>query len=68
MSNEAGMLLVLAGPSGAGKTTLARRLASQAPGFEFSVSTTTRPPRGGEKEGRDYNFVKDDEFDEHIGK
>lgn len=66
MSNRAGMLLVLAGPSGAGKTTLARRLVSEVPEFEFSVSTTTRPPRGGEKEGLDYDFVTDDEFDELV--
>lgn len=63
MSNEAGILLVLAGPSGAGKTTLARRLVEEA-GFEFSVSTTTRPPRGDERDGTDYFFVSDDRFDE----
>lgn len=67
MSSDAGMLVVLAGPSGAGKTTLARRLVEGVPGFEFSVSTTTRPPRGDERDGRDYFFVSDDRFDELVG-
>ncbi len=66
MSSDAGMLVVLAGPSGAGKTTLARRLVEEVPGFEFSVSTTTRPPRGEERDGTDYFFVSDDRFDELV--
>ncbi len=55
--------MVLAGPSGAGKTTLARRLVESFPEAGFSVSCTTRPPRGGEKDGVDYRFVSDAEFD-----
>lgn len=66
MSSDAGMLVVLAGPSGAGKTTLARRLVEEVPGFEFSVSTTTRPPRGEERDGEDYFFVSDDRFDQLV--
>jgi len=60
-----GLLLVISSPSGAGKTTLARRLADE---FElgFSVSTTTRSPRAGEVEGKDYCFVSDERFDAMI--
>ncbi|MEM0945304.1 MAG: guanylate kinase, partial [Pseudomonadota bacterium] len=59
-----GVLLVLSSPSGAGKSTLARRLLAEDPGFELSVSVTTRPPRPGEVEGRDYYFVDKARFSE----
>jgi guanylate kinase len=52
-----GLLLILSAPSGAGKTTLARRLVQSHPEAAFSVSYTTRQPRGAEKEGVDYHFV-----------
>ena len=52
-----GLLLVLSAPSGAGKTTLARMLVKEFPRALFSISHTTRPPRGQEKNGVDYNFV-----------
>lgn len=52
-----GLLLVLSSPSGAGKTTLSRRLLEADPGLEMSVSVTTRTPRPGEVDGRDYFFV-----------
>lgn len=52
-----GLLLVLSAPSGAGKTTLARRLEQEFPQAEFSISFTTREPRGQEKDGVDYHFV-----------
>jgi guanylate kinase len=58
-----GMLLVLSSPSGAGKTTLARRLLAAAPGLRMSVSVTTRSPRPGEVEGIDYFFVDKAEFE-----
>jgi guanylate kinase len=58
-----GMLLVLSSPSGAGKTTLARRLLATDPGLRMSVSVTTRAPRAGEAEGRDYFFVDNAEFE-----
>lgn len=52
-----GAMLVLSGPSGVGKSTLCRRLIRALPRLVFSVSYTTRPPRPGEKEGREYHFV-----------
>jgi guanylate kinase len=57
-----GLLLVLSSPSGAGKTTLARRLLVVDGEIEISVSVTTRPPRPGEVEGTDYFFVDLPEF------
>jgi guanylate kinase len=57
------MLLILSSPSGAGKTTLARRLLAADTGLRMSVSATTRPPRPGEEEGVDYFFVDRTEFD-----
>ncbi len=64
MSSEAGpgLLLVLSAPSGAGKTTLAHRFRAGHPEAVFSVSATTRPPRGAEKDGVDYHFVGKDRF------
>jgi guanylate kinase len=58
-----GLLLVLSAPSGAGKTTLAHRLRAAHPEAVFSVSATTRPPRGAERDGVDYHFVTPDRFD-----
>jgi guanylate kinase len=52
-----GLLLVLSAPSGAGKTTLAHRLIQQFPEAKFSISYTTRAPRGAEKNGVDYHFI-----------
>src|SRR5512138_3419632 len=64
MSNDAapGLLLVLSAPSGAGKTTLARRFLAAHPDATFSVSVTTRAPRGAERDGVDYRFVSPDRF------
>lgn len=61
-----GLLLVVSSPSGAGKTTLCRRLLSEHPELQFSVSYTTRPPRSGERDGIDYHFVSDATFDEMV--
>ncbi len=59
-----GRLIVLAAPSGAGKTTLAHELLAHAPELKFSISYTTRPPRETEVQGEDYFFVRKDEFGE----
>lgn len=61
-----GLLLVLSAPSGAGKTTLARKLEVEFPGAEFSISYTTRAPRGAEQNGRDYHFVDPLTFQQMI--
>ncbi len=61
-----GILFVLSSPSGAGKTTLSRRLLADDPQFRLSISATTRPPRPKEVEGRDYFFVSDERFGEMV--
>ena len=66
MSNSQPLLLILSAPSGTGKTTLARRLVAAHPGSIFSVSYTTRTPRGAEREGADYHFVSQERFDQMI--
>ena len=65
MSNKP-LLLILSAPSGTGKTTLARRLVTANPGAIFSVSYTTRAPRGAEREGVDYHFVSGAKFEQMI--
>jgi len=57
-----GLMLALSSPSGAGKTTISRRLLADEPELEMSVSATTRPKRPGETEGRDYFFIDREEF------
>lgn len=59
--------LVLAAPSGTGKTTLARALVQETPDYVFSVSATTRKPRGEEKDGVDYHFVDRPGFEAMVG-
>ncbi len=54
--------IILSAPSGAGKTTIARRLLERRTDLGYSVSCTTRPPREGEVDGRDYHFLTDAEF------
>ena len=58
-----GLVLVISAPSGAGKTTLCRRLLQEDRAIDFSVSFTTRPARAGEREGVDYHFVDRAEFE-----
>jgi guanylate kinase len=62
-----GLLLVLSAPSGAGKTTLAHRFRETHPDAIFSVSATTRPPRGAERDGVDYHFLAPGRFAELVG-
>ena len=57
-----GMMLVLSSPSGAGKTTLSKRLISMNPDVVLSISATTRAPRPGERDGEDYIFMSEDDF------
>jgi guanylate kinase len=57
-----GLMFVMSSPSGAGKTSLSRRLLELEPEFELSVSVTTRPPRPGETEGEHYHFVEPPRF------
>jgi guanylate kinase len=70
MSSEgaggAGLLLVLSAPSGAGKTTLAHRFIAAHADASFSVSVTTRAPRGAERDGVDYHFVSPERFAELV--
>jgi guanylate kinase len=58
--------LVLAAPSGTGKTTIAHALVERFPNFVFSVSATTRPPRGDEEDGVDYQFLSREAFEAMI--
>ncbi|MBO9472218.1 MULTISPECIES: guanylate kinase [unclassified Shimia] len=66
MTNRRGLLIILSSPSGAGKSTLARRLMAWDPGLKFSVSATTRAPRPGEEHGREYFFMKEEEFKTQV--
>lgn len=61
--NNIGMMLVISAPSGAGKSTLIRRLREEFSDFAFSVSCTTRAPRPGEVDGREYHFLSRQEFE-----
>jgi guanylate kinase len=58
-----GILFILSAPSGAGKTTLAHQILERTPDLRLSVSYTTRAPRPGEKEGRDYHFINEAQFE-----
>jgi len=62
LPNRLGSVFVISAPSGAGKTTLIKKLRASVRGLAFSVSYTTRPPRAGEKDGREYFFVSPGEF------
>ncbi|AZA13653.1 guanylate kinase [Corynebacterium choanae] len=66
MAAQPGRLVVLLGPSAVGKSTVVSRLREEIDDLYFSVSMTTRAPRPGEVEGRDYYFVSPDEFQSHI--
>ncbi|MEO8725251.1 MAG: guanylate kinase [Acidobacteriaceae bacterium] len=62
----AGILFIISAPSGSGKSTLVAKLRDLVPNLEFSISYTTRPPRGSERNGFEYNFVIREEFEEMI--
>jgi len=61
-----GLLIVLSGPSGAGKGTLCKLLREEMPELEYSVSVTTRAPRAGEKEGVNYYYIDKETFEQMI--
>lgn len=61
-----GLMLILSSPSGAGKTTIARKLLESDPEIAMSVSVTTRPMRPGEVDGKDYHFVNQAQFDRMV--
>jgi guanylate kinase len=61
-------VFIISAPSGSGKSTLTRELLERVPCLRFSVSYTTRPPRGQERDGQDYFFVSREEFEERISK
>ena len=61
-----GKLIIFSAPSGSGKTTIVHRLMGLVEGLEFSVSATSRSPRGVEQNGKDYYFLSGEEFDRKI--
>src|SRR5579862_6875484 len=61
-----GLMFILSSPSGAGKTTIARKLLAHDKRIRMSVSATTRPPRPGEIDGKDYHFASQDAFDRMV--
>lgn len=63
-----GKLIIFSAPSGAGKTTIVHHLLGKFPELEFSISATTRQPRGDEKNGEDYYFISKEEFLHRIAK
>ncbi|QQL48864.1 guanylate kinase [Mucilaginibacter ginkgonis] len=63
-----GKLVIFSAPSGAGKTTIVHHLLSKIPSLEFSISATTREPRGDEVAGKDYYFISKEEFLHRIAK
>jgi guanylate kinase len=66
MNGESAKVFVITGPSGVGKGTLIRRLLERFPDLALSVSATTRAPREGEVDGRDYHFLTEEQFQERI--
>ena len=62
-----GFVFVLSAPAGTGKTTLVRMLSQEFPCIVESISCTTRPPRPGEVDGKDYHFLTKEEFEEKVG-
>ena len=59
-------VIIFSAPSGSGKSTIINRLIEQFPQMEFSISATSRQPRGEEQHGKEYYFISRDEFEQHI--
>ena len=68
MTNDKNIMVILSSPSGAGKTTITKKIQQKYPSFKISVSHTTRKPRSNEVNGVDYYFVSLEEFEELIKK
>jgi guanylate kinase len=66
MATERGKLLVISGPSGAGKTSICNEVLARVPRSFWSVSVTTRPRRGAEQDGREYRFIDQDTYQQMI--
>ena len=66
ITEKKGMMFVLSSPSGAGKTTLTKKIAENNSGFEISISHTTRKPRPNEIDGKDYHFISKEKFNNLI--
>ncbi len=65
-NSRLGVILIVSGPSGTGKTTICTRVREEMPELKFSVSCTTRAPRAGEQHGKDYYFLSREEFRSKI--
>ncbi len=61
-----GIIFVISSPSGGGKTTICRKLRKEMPELNYSISVTSRRPRSGEKDGKDYFFISEEEFKKKI--
>ncbi len=68
MAKKRGAVIVISGPSGSGKTTIVQRVLADDPTLVYSVSATTRAPRPGEADGRDYRFLTREEFERRIAR
>jgi len=66
MTKQYNKLILITAPSGSGKTSIVNHLLRKYPELAFSVSATTRKPRGNEKDGVDYYFISEEEFKEKI--
>ena len=66
LTSMAGILFIISAPSGSGKSTLVRQLRTLVEGLDFSVSYTTRAPRGSEEDGREYHFTTREKFEAMI--
>ena len=66
MNNSKGLLIILSGPSGAGKDTVLKELLAHNDKVRVSISATTRQPRQGEENGRDYHFISREQFETLI--
>ena len=61
-----GIIFVVSSPSGGGKTTIRQELLKELPELNYSISVTSRRPRSGEKDGKDYFFISEEKFDKKI--